>query len=203
MPECGIILSWADVYFIDTCASDNCFIIFFGGDAAVNFKTKDLARSAIFLALGLLIPYIFHVTGVPGQVFLPMHIPVLLCGLLLGYPYGLVVGLITPFLNTLLTGLPPVYPVAIAMAFELAAYGLVAGWLYKGRKMNLFLSLIIAMAAGRAVLGAVNFILLGMTGKQYGLQVFISSAFITALWGIIIQFIVIPLVVRAVEKNRE
>lgn len=168
----------------------------------MDFKTKDLTSAAIFLALGLLIPYIFHATAVPGQVFLPMHIPVLLCGFLLGHPYGLIVGFITPLLNAVLTGMPPIYP-AVSMAFELATYGLVAGWLYKGRRLNVFVSLITAMLLGRAVSGVANLFLLGLAGRQYGLQVFLMSAFVTALWGIIIQLVLIPLIIKTVEKAKE
>lgn len=168
----------------------------------MNFRTKDLTAAAIFLALGLLIPYIFHVTGMPGQVFLPMHLPVLLCGFILGNPYGLILGLITPLLNAVLTGMPPIYPTAIAMAFELATYGLIAGWLYKRRGINLFYSLVSAMLAGRIVSGLANYILLGMAGQEYGLKVFFLSSFVKAVWGIMIQLILIPLIIRTVEKAK-
>ncbi|HHU31920.1 MAG: ECF transporter S component [Zhaonellaceae bacterium] len=168
----------------------------------MNFRTKDLAEGAIFLALGLLIPYIFHATGIPGQVFLPMHIPVLLCGFMVGHPYGLIVGFITPLLNAFLTGMPPIYPTAVAMSFELATYGLVAGWLYRSRGLNLFVSLIISMVLGRVVSGMANFILLGLAGQKYGFQAFLMSAFVKAFWGIIIQLIVIPVVIKTVGKAR-
>lgn len=168
----------------------------------MQFRTKDLTAAAIFLALGLLIPYLFHVTGVPGTVFLPMHIPVLLGGFILGHPYGLIIGFSTPLLNALLTGMPPIYPTAISMAFELAAYGLVAGYLYKGRKFNVFVSLIAAMLLGRVVAGVANFLLLGLAGQTYGFRVFLMSAFVKAIWGIIIQLLVIPLVIKTVEKNK-
>jgi len=168
----------------------------------MQFRTRDLTAAAIFLALGLLIPYLFHVTGVPGNVFLPMHIPVLLGGFILGRPFGLILGFSTPLLNALLSGMPPLYPTAISMAFELAAYGLVAGYLYKDRKFNVFISLIAAMLLGRIVAGVANFCLLGMAGQNYGLRVFLMSAFVKAIWGIGIQLVVVPLVVKTVEKSK-
>lgn len=168
----------------------------------MNFKTKDIVRAGIFLAFGLLIPYIFHLTGIAGMIFLPMHIPVLLCGFILGPKLGLIIGFITPLLNAVLTGMPPIYPTGISMAFELATYGLVAGWLYKSRKMNIFISLIAAMLLGRVMSGAINYILLGFIGKKYMLEMFLTSAFVKAIWGIIIQIVVIPLIVKAVDKTK-
>jgi thiamine transporter ThiT len=82
----------------------------------MNIKTKDLVKAALFLALGIILPYIFHMEGgMGGQMFLPMHIPVLLCGFILGERYGLLVGILTPVLNSVITGMPPIYPVALAM----------------------------------------------------------------------------------------
>lgn len=166
----------------------------------MKFTTKDMVKASIFLALGLLIPYVFHLTGLPGPIFLPMHIPVLLCGFLMGPQYGLMIGFITPLLNAFLTGMPPLYPVGISMAFELATYGFTAGWLYKNRRMNVFVSLIAAMLLGRVIAGTANYIILGFAGKKYVFQMFLMSAFVKAIWGIIIQLALIPVTVKAIEK---
>lgn len=163
-------------------------------------KTKKLIVAALFLALGILFPSLFHMSGLPGAVFLPMHIPVLLCGFILGEKYGALVGFITPFLSSVLTGMPPIYPVAVAMAFELLTYGFVAGYLYKTRRMNLFVSLIIAMLLGRVVSGAANYILLTAMGKKYVLNMFITASFVKCIWGIIIQLIAIPTIIKMLEK---
>ncbi len=164
-------------------------------------KTTNMVKAAIFLALGLLIPYIFHVTGVAGQIFLPMHVPVLLCGFILGPRYGLIVGFITPLFNAVLTGMPPIYPTAFAMAFELATYGWITGWLYKIKNKNVFVSLIIAMLLGRMVSGAANYILLGFAGEKYVLTMFLMSSFVKCIWGIIIQLILVPLIIKTVETE--
>ncbi|MFZ5351282.1 MAG: ECF transporter S component [Bacillota bacterium] len=168
----------------------------------MNKKTNKLVKSGIFLALGLIVPYTFHMVGFAGQVFLPMHIPVLLCGLLLGAQYGFTVGLMTPLLSSLLTGMPPIYPVGVSMTFELAAYGMISGVIYKKTRLNIYISLILAMLAGRLVSGTVNYILLSGTENPYVLKMFLTSAFIKPVWGIIIQVVLIPIIVKLSEKSQ-
>ncbi len=167
------------------------------------YNAKDIVKSGMFLALGVLITYTFHLTGIAAKALLPMHIPVLLCGFIVGPQYGLIVGFLTPLLNSLLTGMPQIYPSGISMSLELATYGLVSGWMYKVRNKNIMISLIVSMLSGRIVLGIANYILLGFSGKQYLFQAFLMSAFVNVIWGIAIQLIIIPLVVKAVEKQRE
>ncbi|WP_027625173.1 ECF transporter S component [Clostridium lundense] len=164
-------------------------------------NTKELVKASLFLALGLILPYIFHFTGMPGNVFLPMHIPVLLCGLILGERYGLLIGFITPLINSVITGMPPIYPVAVAMAFELAAYGWLSGYLFKRKKSNVYIALILAMIFGRLISGIANYVLMGFVGKSFVLKLFMISAFVKPLWGILIQIIIIPFVVKAIERN--
>ena len=103
-------------------------------------------------------------------------------------------------ISSFVTGMPPLYPVAVSMALELATYGAVFG--RQSRKSNnIFASLISAMLSGRAVLGIANVILLSLSGKAYTWSMFISGAFITALPGIIIQLILIPLIYKTLEKS--
>lgn len=165
-------------------------------------KTQELTTSSIFLALGLILPYVFHLTGIAGPILLPMHIPVLLCGFIMGSKTGLIIGFITPLLNSAITGMPPAYPTAIAMAFELAVYGYFTGYLFKNRKLNVFAALIISMLCGRAVSGFINFILLTFGGNGFVLKGFLTASFIKAIPGIIIQLIIIPLIVKVLEQNR-
>ncbi|MDI9464411.1 MAG: ECF transporter S component, partial [Bacillota bacterium] len=87
-------------------------------------STRNLVLAAFFVALGLLMPFFTAQVPALGARFLPMHLPVLLGGFILGGPLALVVGLITPLLRSFLFGMPPMFPTAVAMAFELAAYGL-------------------------------------------------------------------------------
>ncbi len=161
--------------------------------------TKNLVITAFCLALCIVLPMAFHAIGA-GQAFLPMHIPVLLCGFLCGWPYGAVCGLLGPLLSSLLTGMPPIFPIAPAMMLELCAYGLLTGLFYRRLGGNLYLSLIGAMLGGRVVSGIANAVLMGIAGKPYGLSMFLSAAFVTALPGILIQLVAIPLLVAALQK---
>lgn len=169
----------------------------------MNEKTKSLVWAALFLAIGIIIPYIFHVTSLPGQIFLPMHIPVLLCGVILGKRYGLIIGILLPFVNSVLLGMPPIFPTGLSMAFELATYGLVTGLLYKDKKCNIFVSLIGAMVIGRIVSGIANYILLTVGGSGFVFTAFLTTTFAKAIPGIIIQLILIPVILKAVEYAKK
>lgn len=172
----------------------------------MNQKTKDLVSAALCVALGLIVPQVFHlipfVGAVPnlGGVFLPMHIPVLLCGFLCGWRYGAACGAIVPLLSSVVTGMPVLWPQGVSMVFELAVYGLVTGLLYRGMNKNVYLSLVAAMIAGRAVSGIAKAVLFGMAGKPFGMAAFLSGAFTMAVPGIILQLVLVPVLVVALEK---
>lgn len=168
-------------------------------------KTYKLALTALFLALCLVLPFVTG--GIPtiGNMLLPMHIPVLLCGLLCGWQYGLVIGFVAPLLRSVLFGMPPIYPVALAMAFELAAYGLIIGLVYtalhKRGLAALYGSLLVAMVGGRLVWGVAEVVLLGMAGNAFTLQAFLSGALLTAVPGIVLQLVLIPAVMVALDRT--
>lgn len=162
-------------------------------------QTKNLVVAALCLALGILLPQVFHVFGA-GSAFLPMHIPVLLCGLLCGWQYGALCGFIVPLLSSLFTGMPPIFPTALAMMMELCAYGALTGLLYRKIKWNVYFSLISSMLAGRAVSGIANAVFWGIAGKAYGFSAFLTTSFVTAVPGIIIQLVAVPLIVICLEK---
>lgn len=168
-----------------------------------NKHIKHLVLSALFLALAYVLP--FFTGNVPqiGSMLLPMHIPVLLCGFVCGAPWGTVVGLIAPVMRSTLTGgFPPMFPTAFAMSFELAAYGFVSGFLARRLPKNLkgiYASLIAAMLCGRVVWGAVM-AAITMNGDGFTFSAFIAGAFANAIPGIILQLIVIPTIVFAVDK---
>ena len=134
-----------------------------------------------------------------------MHIPVLLCGFVCGWPYGLIVGFILPVFRSTLFGMPPMYPTAIAMAFELATYGCISGLMHKllpKKNGFIYVSLIISMLCGRIVWGVVSFILYGLSNTSFTWEVFMAGAFINAIPGIVIQIIVVPLIVVALSKAK-
>ncbi len=165
---------------------------------------KNLTLSAMFLALGLILPIFTGQIPRVGNMLLPMHIPVLLCGLICGWQYGAVVGFVTPLLRSVLFGMPILYPMAIGMAFELMTYGLVVGYVYGHSKwkciISLYRAMIISMITGRLVWGIAQIILLGIAGNSFTLQAFMAGAFINAVPGIVIQLILIPTVMVALGR---
>lgn len=171
----------------------------------VNKQLKTLTLSAMFLALGLVLPFFTGQIPQIGSMLLPMHLPVFLCGLICGWQYGAAVGFIVPLLRSVLFGMPPLFPTATSMAFELMTYGLVVGLLYSRSRWQciraLYRCLLLAMLAGRAVWGVVQAVLLGLTGSALTLQVFMASAFLNAIPGIIIQLILIPAVMVALNRT--
>ncbi|MEG2543993.1 MAG: ECF transporter S component [Longicatena sp.] len=162
-------------------------------------NVKRLTLSAFFLALGLILPFAFHSIGPSGGAFfLPMHIPVLLCGFICGPSYGALVGVITPLLSSAITGMPVLMPTGIAMMLELMTYGFLSGLLIQ--KKNVYVSLLFTMFVGRIVSGVANLVLLSYLGKAYTLAIFLSAAFVSALPGIILQILIIPLLLNVVKK---
>ena len=167
----------------------------------MNDKIKKLTLSAMFLAIGMILPFFTGQIPRIGNMLLPMHIPVLLCGLICGWQYGAAVGLVLPLLRSMTLGMPPLFPTATAMAFELMTYGFVSGWMYERSKWKcivaLYRSLIAAMLAGRIVWGVVQIVLLGVAGAGFTWQMFMAGAFINAVPGIIAQLLIIPAVMIA------
>lgn len=161
-------------------------------------STKKLTLAGLFLALGYVLPMLTGQIQVIGQQLLPMHIPVLFCGLICGWEYGLLVGIILPVTRSLFFGMPPMYPVALAMAAELGTYGAVAGLLWKKSRYHclkwLYISLIGAMLAGRIVWGLAEIVLLGMQGNAFTLSAWLAGAFAGSVPGIVLQLVLIPVV---------
>jgi len=163
-----------------------------------------LVLAALFLALGMVLPLLTGQLKEIGDSLLPMHLAVMLCGAMCGWEYGLSVGLVLPFLRSVTFGMPPIYPNALWMALELATYGLVIGLLYSRRKASkkgyIFFCLAVSMVAGRIVWGIAKAILLGVAGKPFGLEAFIVGGFLDAIPGILLQFILVPLIVSLAER---
>jgi len=167
-------------------------------------KTKKLVITAMFIAIGIVLPLAFHTIPQAGRIFLPMHIPILLCGLIIGFPYGLACGIITPLLSSLITGMPPAAMLP-AMVCELAAYGTVSSIIMRFAPVkNLFartyISLICAMLVGRILFGVLNALIFSV--GNYSMQMWLTAAFITALPGVAIQIVIIPVIVLALQKSK-
>lgn len=165
-------------------------------------KTKQLVLTALFVALGVVLPQAFHAIPNAGSIFLPMHIPVLIAGFATGPVYGLICGILTPVLSHLIFSMPPA-PVLPGMLCELAMYGLMTGLLNKLVKIenNLvknYVVLIGAMLCGRITYGILNALI--FKAGSYSMQAWISAALVTAIPGIIIQLVLIPILVDRLQK---
>lgn len=165
----------------------------------------NLTLSAMFMAVGLVLPFLTGQIKQIGSMLLPMHIPVFLCGLICGWQYGLIVGFILPLLRSMLFGMPILFPTGIAMAFELATYGAVIGWLYSHSRWQcviaLYRCMIVTMLAGRLVWGVVQVVLLGINGNGFTWKMFITGALLNAIPGIILQLILIPAIMVALNRT--
>ena len=166
-------------------------------------EIKKLVLSAMFLALAFVMPFLTGQIPQVGSMLCPMHIRVLLCGFFCGAPWGLAVGFIAPILRSFTLGMPPMFPTAFCMAFELATYGFVAGWLHNKlpkKKMNVYVSLLSAMVIGRLVWGVVMFCCMGLNVSKFGFSAFLAGAVLNAIPGIVVQIILIPILVIRLEK---
>lgn len=166
-------------------------------------EMKKITLSAMFLALAFVMPFLTGQIQQIGNMLCPMHIPVLLCGFFAGAPWGLAVGFIAPILRSFTLGMPVMFPAAVCMAFELAAYGFVAGWLYHKlpkKNINVYVSLLSAMVIGRLVWGIVMFFCMGFDAGKFGLEAFLAGAVFNAVPGIVLQVVLIPLVVITLHK---
>jgi predicted membrane protein len=173
------------------------------GETKMQTKTKNIALSALFLALGLILPFFTGQIRSVGNLLLPMHLPVLLCGLICGPLWGGAVGLLLPIVRSFAFGMPKLYPMAIGMSFELLAYGAAIGIIYKLTRKNtlgIYISLISSIIIGRIVWGAVSPILYGIIGNAFTFQMFWASAVIKAIPGIILQIILIPAIMLIKKK---
>ena len=166
-------------------------------------EIKKLTLSAMFLALAFAMPFLTGQIPQIGSMLCPMHIPVLLCGFFCGAPLGLCVGLTAPILRSIVLGMPPLFPKAFCMAFELAAYGFVAGWLHNKfpkKKIYVYAALISAMIIGRLVWGIIMFVCMGFDASKFGISAFLAGAVLNAVPGIILQIVLIPVLVIRLEK---
>lgn len=170
-----------------------------------NNKILKMVLAALFLAIAYVLPFFTGQIPEVGAMLCPMHIPVLLCGFICGWNWGLLVGLIAPLLRSVALGMPPMFPTAICMAFELATYGAIAGIMHKklsSKKWYIYISLIIAMIAGRIVWGGAMYICMGIKGGAFTLGAFFAGAITNAIPGIIVQLVLIPIIVIMLEKAK-
>ncbi len=165
--------------------------------------TRKTVFTAMSIALCVVLPTVFHMIPNAGSILLPMHIPVLLCGMICGWPYGAACGLLGPLLSSILTQMPPV-AILPSMMVECAVYGAVSGLMMQllpNRRplLQLYASLIPAMLAGRIVSGIAKALVFspGMTWDAW-----ITASFITSLPGILIQLVLLPSLIFTLTQAR-
>ena len=164
-------------------------------------ETRKLTLGALFICLGVLFPYLMgHAFGVPGTILLPMHIPVIIAGLLLGPKLGLVIGILTPIASSLLTGMPPLWPMLPQMVVELGVFGVFAGFLRRKLDLPLYVSLVGAMLVGRIARGIIFAVIMLPTTAGFVMESMITTT-IMGLPGIMIQLLFIPVTVKLLEKH--
>ena len=161
--------------------------------------------AALFLAIAYAMPFLTGQIPEIGAMLCPLHIPVLLCGFVCGWPWGLVVGFIAPLLRSFTLGMPPIFPTAVCMAFELATYGGIAGLMHRilpRKKPYIYCSLLTAMILGRIVWGVAMYVCMGMNGGNCTLNAFLVGAFTNAIPGIMIQIVLIPILVMILDNPK-
>lgn len=163
--------------------------------------TKKIVLTALFVTMGLIIPYITgHAFGIPGTVLLPMHISILLCGLLLGARLGALCGLITPLLSSLLTGMPSMYPMLPIMILQLMTMGLASGAVYHQLRVPLYPALLLTMVAGWTVYGLTFSAMLFVATELRAPS--LLTAITTGIPGMFLQLLIIPPILLALKKYR-
>ena len=164
---------------------------------------KKIVFSAVCAALCVVLPMAFHTIQNAGSIFLPMHIPVLLCGLLCGWPYGLVCGILGPTLSSLLTSMPPAAMLP-SMIVECAAYGCVTGLMMRfvrtGKTFpELYISMVTAMVLGRVLSGLAKSLVFAPGTAPFA---WVTTSLVAGIPGIVIQLILIPLVVMSLTRAK-
>ena len=168
-------------------------------------KLLRMILSALFLALAYVMPFLTGQIPEIGSMLCPMHIPILLCGFICGWQWGLAVGFVAPLLRSMTLGMPPLFPTAFCMAFELATYGAVSGLMHKllpRKKPYVYCSLIIAMIVGRLVWGAAMYVCMGLNGGSFTFAAFLAGAITNAIPGIVVQLVLIPILVMLLDNSK-
>ncbi len=170
-------------------------------------RITKLCVASMFMAIGWLLPFVSGQSQELGNMLCLMHISVLIAGYALGPKYGLLVGAATPLTRFLLFGRPGLYPTAVCMALELAAYGFISGFLYQRLRKNknelgaIYISLISAMIGGRLLWGLSRVFCGLMSQSTFTFQMFVTAGFVTAIPGMLIQLFLIPALILALNRS--
>lgn len=174
-------------------------------------KIRRMVLAGLMMALGLVLPFVTGQIPEIGNMLLPMHLPVLICGLICGWKWGAAVGFLLPLVRSMLFQMPPLLPTlrtggALCMAFELMAYGLISGLLYaklKKYRWGLIVSLLGAMLLGRIVWALASVVIYRLFADfAFDFELFLTGGFVAAWPGMLVQLVVVPVVVRLLEQTK-
>lgn len=166
-------------------------------------SVRRLVLAAACVALCVVLPIAFHSIPDAGQIILPMHIPVLLCGLICSWPYGFICGLLGPLLSSLITGMPPAAMLP-AMMIECATYGGIAGAMLlfvrtKNTYIDIYICQITAMVLGRVVAGLAKAWILAPGTPPFA---WITTSLVMGIPGIVIQLAILPTIVYTLMRAK-
>lgn len=160
-------------------------------------NSRQFTLISLFLALCVVVPILFHIIGA-GAMFLPMFLPIILAGFLIEFPFAILVGLLGPWISSLVTGMPPLFPTALIMSVEGLTAAATVSYLYHKREWFLWGCLILGIIAERMSLVLMGFLiapLLNLPGELFSIYKLIES-----LLGVILQFILIPVILKILWK---
>ncbi|MBQ6951940.1 MAG: ECF transporter S component [Clostridia bacterium] len=166
-------------------------------------RIQKLTLAAVCLALCLALPFLTANIPEIGNALCPMHIPVFLCAFVCGPWWAMGVGAMAPLVRFLLVGMPPLFPTGLAMCFELAAYGAIAGLMYARlpkKTQYIYVSLLCAMLGGRIVWGVARVLMSGVSGAAFTWAAFMAGAFTNAIPGMVVHVLLIPVIVLALRR---
>jgi len=164
--------------------------------------TRKLVLTGLFVAIGIVLPQTTHLIGGPslGSILLPMHLPVFIGAMLLGPLSGLLIAIVSVVVGVSI-GMPSML-IASYMIFELAVYGLISGYLYHNKKVNVYVSFFIAKLAGMLTAILIIQVLLNLIGLSFPPVFGTLGMFVIGLPGVAIQIVLVPLTVKLIEKSR-
>lgn len=165
----------------------------------MRYSARDIAVGGLFGALGVAVPVIFHLVGL-GRVFLPMHLPVLLCGLLVSPMAALAVGIVTPLASSALTGMPPIVPTGLMMTAELGTLGLSASIARRWLRLPVVLSVIFAMVSARVITGLEVLAIAPLMGLKQSPVAYLTASVALSWPGLVLQLVAAPLVVASLGR---
>ena len=166
------------------------------------YTVRDIVFGGLFLALAIVVPYLLHLVGGGklGSIFLPMLLPIAMCGFLTNPRVAVVVGMIAPLVSSLLTGMPPMYPpIAFIMCGEGMILGGLTSVLYRTARLNVWASLATAATSDRLFVALAMFVL--SRWLDIPERLFSWAAVLHGLPGVALQFAIIPATVKLLEKR--